>query len=270
MQTILTIAGFDPSSGAGVTADLATIAAHGYFGTSAITALTVQSTLGVRATHPVEAGILAHTLNCLVDDLPPAGIKIGMLGTEANVRVVITFLRRLREAGRKPSVVLDPVIRSSTGAELLSPAGVEPMRRELLWLVDWVTPNTAELAVLTNREVSSREQMESAAMRLAEEYRDLGVAATGGHLDTPDDMVIEPGGKAGEWMPGTRLDSRATHGTGCAYSTALLCGLVDGLRGFAAARRAKEFVAEAIRRAEPLGGGNGPMNLLWPISNGHS
>src|SRR5271168_1333902 len=110
MQTVLTIAGFDPSSGAGVTADLMVFAAHGLFGTSCITSLTVQSTVGVRATTAVSAELVKASLNCLQSDVPPSGIKIGMLGTAANVRAVVEFLETLRgEEGRVP-VVLDPVV----------------------------------------------------------------------------------------------------------------------------------------------------------------
>jgi hydroxymethylpyrimidine/phosphomethylpyrimidine kinase len=265
----LTIAGFDPSSGAGVTADLAVISAHGFFGTSAITSLTVQSTLGVRASHAVDAPILAETLNCLVDDLPPAGIKIGMLATEENVRVVAKFLERFQtgSGGTTIPVVLDPILRSSSGAELLSEAGVEAMRRELLHLVTWVTPNVQELAVLTDRDIATEQRMEDVAIWMTDEWCDLGVVATGGHMERANDFWVEPGGKSGGWLLGEKIASRATHGTGCAFSTALLCALVADDYGEHAVKQAKDFVAEAIRSAEPIGHGNGPMNLLWPLRN---
>jgi hydroxymethylpyrimidine/phosphomethylpyrimidine kinase len=270
-KTILTIAGFDPSSGAGVTADLAVIAAHGHFGISAITALTVQSTLGVKSVEPVAPALLEETLNYLVADLPPDGIKIGMLASEENVRVVAKFLLQFQReyGGTTIPVVLDPVIRSSSGRELLSAAGIESMKKELLHLVSWVTPNTMELSILDERPVTNAEEMEVAAISLTQEWVDLAVAATGGHLDEGADdildIIIETHGKAGEWQRGARIESRATHGTGCAYSTALLCGLVSDVYHFDAARAAKEYVAEAMRSAQPIGQGNGPMNLFWPI-----
>ena len=124
MQTVLTIAGFDPSSGAGVTADLMVFAAHGLFGTSCITGLTVQSTVGVRSTTAVSAEVVKATLDCLVSDLPPAGIKIGMLTTAENVGVVAEFLAAFRDEERRVPVVLDPVLRSSSGRELLDAEGV--------------------------------------------------------------------------------------------------------------------------------------------------
>jgi hydroxymethylpyrimidine/phosphomethylpyrimidine kinase len=190
VRTVLTIAGFDPSSGAGVTADLMVFAAHGLFGISCITGLTVQSTIGVRATAPVSAEIVHDTLDCLQSDLPLAGIKIGMLATAANVVMVVEFLEMLRIEGRRVPVVLDPVLRSSSGRELLDADGVAVMRRRLLPLVDWVTPNMEELGVLTGHLVSRREEMADAAQVLQMMGSELNVVATGGHLDPPDDLVV--------------------------------------------------------------------------------
>jgi len=119
MQTVLTIAGFDPSSGAGITADLMVFAAHGLFGTSCITALTVQSTMGVRSVHPVETNILRTSLECLDEDLRPAGIKIGMLGSAGAIDEVANYLAQVRSRHPQIPVVLDPVLRSSSGRELL-------------------------------------------------------------------------------------------------------------------------------------------------------
>jgi hydroxymethylpyrimidine/phosphomethylpyrimidine kinase len=264
MQTALTIAGFDPSSGAGVTADLMVFAAHGLFGTSCITSLTVQSTVEVRATTAVAPEILRASLSCLQRDVPPAGIKIGMLGTAANVKVVVEFLEALRgEEGRVP-VVLDPVLRSSSGRELLDADGVAVMRKELLPLVDWVTPNLEELGVLTERLVKRREDMPDAAAALQGMGWELNVLATGGHLNPPDDLLLAADGEV-SWLPGEQIVSRSTHGTGCAFSSALLSRLVlkDGMKD--AAVMAKQYVAEAIRTAVPIGKGLGPLNLLWPL-----
>jgi len=260
---LLTIAGFDPSSGAGVTADLATFASHGCFGVSAITALTVQSTVGVRWVHPTEPEILAATLVCLDDDLPPAGIKIGMLATEEIVAVVSDYVERVRDLRPDVWVVLDPVLRSSSGRELLSAAGIDTLQRRLLRLADWTTPNLDELAVLTGLTVDSPQTVEAAAEALQSEYPRLGVVATGGHIDPPNDYVLAPG-KPGIWIEGIHVESRATHGTGCAFSSALLAGLVLGVGVPAGVSGAKHFVAEGIRLAPGLGSGKGPMNLGWP------
>lgn len=267
IQTVLTIAGFDPSSGAGITADLAVIAAHGMFGTSAITALTVQSTLGVRARHVIASPILEATLEYLVEDLPPAGVKVGMLGNRENVRSVVKVLQELRSSGWRIPVVLDPVIRSSSGRELLDGAGVDALLKDLLPLVDWVTPNLLELGVLAGMEVETKSEMSEAVDRLLANHSWLNVAATGGHLDSADDLIALSDGRR-RWLRGEKLVSRATHGTGCAYSTALTCELVAGQEPLQAARLAKNFVSEGIRRAESIGNGNGPMDLLWPIRGG--
>jgi hydroxymethylpyrimidine/phosphomethylpyrimidine kinase len=264
MQTVLTIAGFDPSSGAGVTADLMVFAAHGLFGTSCITGLTVQSTVGVQATTAVSAETVRATLNCLASDVPPVGIKIGMLATAENVRAVAEFLVAFRGEEERVPVVLDPVLRSSSGRELLDAEGVRVMRESLLPLVDWVTPNLEELGVLTGRTVKRREDMDDAAVALQEMGWELNVVVTGGHLNPPDDLLVTAEGET-VWMPGTQMVSRSTHGTGCAFSSALLSRLVLGDSARDAAARAKEYVAEAIRRATPMGKGIGPVNHLWLI-----
>ncbi|MEO6982596.1 MAG: bifunctional hydroxymethylpyrimidine kinase/phosphomethylpyrimidine kinase [Edaphobacter sp.] len=265
MKTVLTIAGFDPSSGAGVTADLMVFAAHGLFGTSCITSLTVQSTVGVLAAHAVSAEVVRATLDCLWSDLAPVGIKIGMLGTAANVAAVAEFLGEVRrDGGKDVSVVLDPVLRSSSGRELLEMEGVRVLRERLLPLVDWVTPNLDELGILTGRCVASREDVPEAALALQAAGGGLNVLATGGHLVQPDDLVVRRGG-AVDWLAGERVETSSTHGTGCALSSALLCGLVGGMEARDAAEAAKRYVAEAMRSAAPLGKGRGPMHLLWPL-----
>ncbi len=266
MKTVLTIAGYDPSSGAGITADLMVFAAHGLFGTSCITSLTVQSTLGVVASHPVAPDLLRDTLGCLFADLPPAGIKIGMLGTAASVHVVADFLAQVRSKSPLTPVVLDPVLCSSSGRELLDPAGVEALRARLLPLVDWVTPNLDELALLTGLPVKVRADLPTAAGAL-QRMGGLGlsVLATGGHLESPDDLLLLPGGQLA-WLAGELIASNSTHGTGCAFSSALLSRLVMGDAPLAAAVAAKEYAAEAIRTAVPRGGGRGPLNHLHPRS----
>lgn len=263
----MTIAGFDPSSGAGITADMAVFAAHGFFGTAAITALTVQSTVGVRRVQPVDAGLLADMLACLEEDMPPAGIKIGMLADRSQVTVIARYLQRLVEEGRKPRTVLDPVLRSTSGAELLTAAGLDTMMDELLPQVDVVTPNAAELALLAGQPCASEEQIKAAAAALALRYADLSVLATGGDRAEPDDVLNQAG--TCTTLKGTRIETSATHGTGCALSSALLCGLVAGMSLEKSTINAKRYVETAMRLAEPRGSGNGPMQLLWPLLKQH-
>jgi hydroxymethylpyrimidine/phosphomethylpyrimidine kinase len=276
MRTVLTIAGFDPSSGAGATADLMVFAAHGLFGTACITALTVQSTLGVQATHPVSADIVAATLECLAVDLPPAGVKIGMTSSTDNLFSICKILYKLRQIhatdARAPKVpvVLDPVLRSSSGRELLDEAGVVALRERLLPLVDWVTPNLDELSVLAGEPVAGREEVPRACRALQGKISGpggrLGIFATGGHMDPPDDFLLLPNGEE-IWLPGERVVTRSTHGTGCALSSAFLSRLVLGDEPREAAAAAKEYVAGAMRTAVEIGSGRGPMNHLWPLHN---
>jgi hydroxymethylpyrimidine/phosphomethylpyrimidine kinase len=261
----LSIAGHDPSSGAGVTADLQTFAAHRVFGVSAITALTVQSTLGVSAVETVSPQFLRQTLDALEADLPAQGIKIGMLGSAAIAAEVAAFL------ADKPGIptVLDPILRSSSGAALLEPEGLKATLEQLLPMVAWATPNWMELSALTGLPVASLGQAEAAMHHLGRSYPHLTIVATGGDQARPIDQLRLPGGEGhnGEvyLFAAERVETRATHGTGCAFSSALLCRLLHGDDPITAVRGAKEYVTEALRRAPEIGHGNGPLDLLWPL-----
>lgn len=269
----LTVAGFDPSSGAGVTADLKVFANHGVYGVAALTALTVQSTQGVRRVELVSGQLLQETLECLAEDLTIAGVKIGMLGSTEAVRVVAAFLRTVGIP--RDRVVLDPVIRASSGAELLSAEGLGLLREELLPVVGWVTPNVEELGALLGEpgEFVSRDHIPELAGRLAQlggselsSRRDgsgLNVVVTGGHLYPPDDFLrTADGGET--WFPGERVETTSTHGTGCAFSSALLCRLLRGEAAVDAVGGAKMWVKRAMETAVPQGLGKGPLNLSLP------
>lgn len=259
---VLTIAGFDPSSGAGATADLKVFAAHGFYGMACLTALTIQSTLGVRRIEPVAPKTVLDTLRCLREDVEFAGVKIGMLATAGNVEVVAEWLA---ESGvGRSRVVLDPVLRASSGGELLEPTGVARLKARLLAQVGWITPNRRELEVLTGSTVKSRAEVESAARKLqaiaGESGREgLHVVVTGGDSERPDDHLLPASGE-GIWLRGERIETRSTHGTGCAFSSALLCRLVWEDDPPQAVRNAKDYVEAALRGAYPVGRGKGPMN----------
>jgi hydroxymethylpyrimidine/phosphomethylpyrimidine kinase len=260
----LTIAGFDPGSGAGVTADLKTFAAHGIYGVACISALTVQSTQGVRAVEPLSPGLVRATLDCLVEDVALSGVKIGMLGTSAVAAEVASFLRA--QSGKIPRerIVLDPVLRSTSGTPLIDANGLRIIRDELLHCVGWITPNIHELAILAGEdsETFGRDLFPAATARLKQGNAELGVVVTGGHLDQPDDFLFSPSGEQ-TWLPGEKVVTNSTHGTGCAFSTAMLCGLVSGLNPKDAVASAKAYVTEALRSAYPIGKGKGPMNHLF-------
>jgi hydroxymethylpyrimidine/phosphomethylpyrimidine kinase len=264
----LTIAGFDPGSGAGITADLKTFSAHGIYGVACISALTVQSTLGVRAVEPLSALLVRQTLECLAEDISFSGIKIGMLGSSAVVCEVSSFLTTQSGAIPRDRIVLDPVLRSTSGTPLIDRDGVNVLREKLLPQVGWITPNVDELALLVGG-TSGREQVPAAAARLQAMAARLGndelnVVVTGGHLDRPDDFLLTAWGEE-SWLEGEKIVTNATHGTGCAFSSALLCGLISGRSPREAAAAAKAYVTEALRSAYPVGKGKGPMNHLFPF-----
>jgi hydroxymethylpyrimidine/phosphomethylpyrimidine kinase len=263
----LTIAGFDPGSGAGITADLKTFSAHRVYGVACISALTVQSTQGVRAVEPISANLVRQTLDCLAEDIVLSGIKIGMLGSSAVAGEVASFL--LGQSARVPRnrIVLDPVLRSTSGSPLLDTNGVRVLRDQLLNCVGWITPNIQELCILAGGDPGRREQVPALAARLKQIATQLGneelnVVVTGGDLSRPDDFLLTASGEQ-RWLPGERIATNSTHGTGCAFSSALLCGLISGLSEWEAVATAKAYVAEALRSAYPLGKGKGPMNHLY-------
>jgi len=250
---VLSIAGYDPSSGAGVTADVKTIAAHGCYGVTCITALTVQSTAGVRRVEPVDGGVIAETLELLADDLEIRAVKIGMPGSAAAANAVARFLSR----HSIENVVLDPVIKSSSGADLISSDGLRVLKTTFLTLADVVTPNINEAAVLTGLRVTTADEMKAAAARL-HQLGARNVIVTAGHLDPPHDLLSR-GGKQMIFLKGKKIATRSTHGTGCAFSTALACRLALGEDLLDAAKNAKRYVESALRRAPALGKGIGPV-----------
>ena len=271
--TVLSIAGLDPSSGAGFTADLKVFAAHGLYGLTCPTALTVQSTQGVRHSRPVDATLIEETLACLASDIQIAGVKIGMLANSVNVRAVAAWLASY--AGQHPGlpVVLDPVLCSSSGAVLLAPDAIEILRQELLPLVTVVTPNLAEAAMLAGHNAPSshrwqRSEVEAMACTVQSHLSPATGTAliTGGHLEDAgrcDDYLLESGKREGCWIPGKRIATRSTHGTGCAFSSALLCALVEGQRLANAVASAKHYIESALAAAYPVGLGRGPMHHLF-------
>jgi hydroxymethylpyrimidine/phosphomethylpyrimidine kinase len=212
----------------------------------------------------VDADLVRDTLFELVRDLPPAAVRIGMLGNGLIAEVVADFL----ETVRPPHVVLDPVLRSTSGAALLDTRGEAVLRNRLLRLMDVITPNIEEAAVLCGGlpgETGSG--WEAKMVDFAARLHQLGcksVVITGGHLDHADDLLSI--GLAGnpkiEWFLAPKLQSRATHGTGCAFAMAIACNLATGLDLSSSVREAKAYVRRAIETAAPLGHGFGPLNHL--------
>jgi len=268
----LTIAGFDPGSGAGITADLKTFSAHRVYGVACISALTVQSTQGVRAVEPLSGTLVRQTLDCLAEDVGLAGIKIGMLESSGIVTEVVSFLVGQSGKPARNRIVLDPVLRSTSGTPLLDTNGIQVMRDQLLNRIGWITPNIQELAILIGEDPGGRDQVPAQAAQLKDIARRLGnnelnVVVTGGDLSRPDDFLLTASGEQ-YWFSGERIATNSTHGTGCAFSSALLCELISGSGAKEAVAAAKAYVTEGLRSAYPVGKGKGPMNHLYRFDPG--
>jgi hydroxymethylpyrimidine/phosphomethylpyrimidine kinase len=264
---VLTIAGFDPSSGAGVTADVKTIAAHGCYGVACITAITVQSTSGVRRVEPVDPGLITQTLEELAADISIAAVHIGMLGTGKVVLAVADFLAERKGKSKLPNIVLDPILKSSSGADLLDRPGTKLLIEKLIPLSAVLTPNVNEAAVLTGLKVTDLDEMRAAAAKL-HEMGAPAVVVTGGHLEKAIDLLsfTTKRGIEQEVFRAERQRSNSTHGTGCAFATAMACHLALD-RGLAeAALLAKTYVTAAIAAGHPLGRGTGPVHHLYRMN----
>lgn len=253
-SVVLSIAGYDPSSGAGITADIKTIAAHGCYGITCITALTVQSTQGVRRVVPVNGKVIADTLNELAGDFEIAAVKIGMLGSADAAKAVAAFLKR----HCFKTIVLDPVLVSSSGARLLSRDGARVLKEKLLKLAQVITPNIDEAAALCGLHVRDAADMPAAAGRL-HKLGARNVIITGGHLDPPTDFLSMDSGERIKIFTGKKISARSTHGTGCAFSAALACNLALGSDLVRATLEARNYVAAALKSASALGKGIGPV-----------
>jgi hydroxymethylpyrimidine/phosphomethylpyrimidine kinase len=263
MKRALTIAGSDSGGGAGIQADLKTFAAHGVFGMTAITAITAQNTLGVSAVHTVPADIVVAQIEAVVSDIGVDAIKTGMLATAAIVEAVAAAIVDLD----LPRVVIDPVMVAKGGARLLDADAIEAMKTELFRRAMVITPNAAEAEALTGLEVRTLAQAHAAARAL----RALGPAAVlvkGGHLPGEEAVDVLFDGSSAIELRAPRIRTTSTHGTGCTFASAIAANLALGAALPEAARRAKDYLTEAIRRAEPLGGGHGPVNHFWTQERG--
>jgi hydroxymethylpyrimidine/phosphomethylpyrimidine kinase len=267
---VLTIAGFDPSSGAGVTADIKTIAAHGCYGVAAITAMTVQSTAGVKRVEPADAVLLTESLEELDSDLDILAVHIGMLGSGKVARAVADFLAGKpsgRGKHRLPNIILDPILKSSSGSDLVDSSGSKILIERLIPLADVVTPNADEAFTLTGIKIKDVDDMKAAAAKLHEMGAEA-VVVTGGDLEKATDLLSfkTKRGIEHQVFKAERQRSKSTHGTGCAFATAMACHLALD-RGLAEATLlAKTYVTAAISYGQPLGKGTGPVHHLYRMN----
>lgn len=238
----LTIAGSDPSGGAGIQADLRTFAAHGVLGYSAVTAITAQDHNYVSAVHPVNPDVVAHQIQVVLDSLKPAAVKTGMLATVAIVEAVAEVL-----TGTGLPLVIDPVFSSTGGVSLLESGGLEAMVERLVPLASVVTPNLKEAAMLLGRDLDTREPDRDAAIALASRFG-CWVLLKGGHLTGPATDLLTDGLRIMEFSQ-LRVPGPDVHGTGCVLSAAIAANLAGGVRLDVAVGKAKEFVTAAISAA---------------------
>ena len=257
----MTIAGFDPSSGAGANADVKTIAAHGCYGVAALTALTVQSTSGVKRWEPNDVALLRAMLDELHEDCKIAAVHIGMLGNASLVNAIADFL----ESSRLPCIVLDTIIQASSGTILLDEAGVAAMNQRLFPLASVITPNAPEAAILIGGTVESVDEMKAAAQQLKENGA-KAVVVTGGHLNPTVDVLLSANGDL-QTFKSEKLDTSYTHGTGCAFSTSIACHLAHARPLPEAVLLAKSFLTAAIANGYPVGRGVNPVNHMYRMRN---
>ena len=258
VRSVLSIAGSDSSGGAGIQADIKTIAAHKLFAQTAITALTAQNTMGVSAVLDVSPEFVERQIDAVFEDIRPDAVKVGMVSSPAIVQVIAQALERHHAT----NVVVDPVMVATSGDSLASDGVVDALRTYLFPLACVITPNIPEACVLWGRAIESRQEQQDAA-------RDLlatGAAAVlvkGGHGDGEayDVLALSDGSVCGFAAP--RVDTSNTHGTGCTLSSAIACGLAEGKPLEQAVEQAKAYVTGALAAGLELGRGNGPVDHMW-------
>lgn len=257
MKTVLTIAGSDCSGGAGIQADLKTITSLGLYGESVITALTAQNTMGVADVFPISPDFLEKQLACVFEDIVPDAVKVGMITGVEQMRVIRDCLVKYRAR----YVVMDTVMVSTSGRNLMEPEAFDYYRQELLPLASLYTPNLPEAELLLKTSMKTKEERVAAARQFALQYRGI-IYLKGGHDDNhADDLFFD--GEQIVWYEAPHIESSNTHGTGCTLSSAIACGLAMGLSAKESVRNAKEYVTGAIADGMNLGKGNGPLNHMY-------
>lgn len=259
----LSIAGSDSGGGAGIQADLKTFQAFGVFGTTVVTAITAQNTLGVRGVHPIPLEMVRAQLRAVAEDLRPAAFKSGMLATRELVEAVAEGIRE----HRLERYVLDPVMVATSGDRLLDQEAVRSVAEQLLPLAALVTPNLDEAAILAGGPVDTPDDMRRAAAELVERGARAALLK-GGHLQGEELVdILYDGREWHEWRR-RRLPTRSTHGTGCTLSAAVAAGLAHGRPLRAAVDDALAYVNRAMRAAPGLGSGHGPLNHMVGADQG--
>jgi hydroxymethylpyrimidine/phosphomethylpyrimidine kinase len=255
VRVALTIAGSDPTGGAGLQADLQVFRAFGVHGAAVVTALTVQDTAKIHRVLPVFPNVVLEQLRVLLADVMPHAVKLGMLATDDVARSVALGLRELDRAPAPVPIVVDPVLEASDGTRLLEPRA-RGVLEELIGRSAITTPNLPEARELTGCDVSTEEGVEAAGSALVTSLGAAAALVKGGHRDGPPDdlLVVREGGSASlTWLRGQRIEAGRVHGTGCALASAIAAGLARGVELRDAVERARRFVANSLRDAEAVG-----------------
>lgn len=259
---VLIIAGSDSGGGAGIQADIKTVTALGGYAMTAITAVTVQNTIGVTNVHEIPPNIVREQIEVVVGDLGADAWKLGMLGSAAHAR---TVLESWYAVGAGVPVVLDPVMIAKGGASLLAEDAIAVIRDELMSIAAIVTPNAPEAEALTGAEVRDLDGQMNAAEILVEQLGAWSALVKGGHIDgdTVRDVLLTREGYRVFESP--RIETRATHGTGCTLASAIAAHIAQGLAIEPAVEKARAYLMEGIRNAPGLGQGHGPLGHNWPL-----
>ena len=259
MKTALTIAGSDSSGGAGIQADIKTMAANGVYAMSAVTALTAQNTTGVYGILESTPEFLANQLDCIFTDIFPDAVKTGMVSSTGLIEVIADKLKQYKAK----NIVVDPVMVATSGSRLISQEAVDALKELLLPLATVLTPNIPEAEVLSGLTISGPADMERAAQAIGETYG-CAVLCKGGHdLNDANDLLWRDG--TCKWFHGRRIDNPNTHGTGCTLSSAIASNLAKGCDLDTAVERAKAYLSGALAAMLDLGTGQGPMDHLFDL-----
>ena len=254
MKKILTIAGSDCSGGAGIQADIKTISAHKMYAMSAITALTAQNTTGVYGICETNSEFVGKQLDCIFEDIFPDAIKIGMV---SSVDIIKIICEKLKQYDPK-NIVIDPVMFSTSGHNLMSSDAMDTLKTQLLPLADIITPNIFEAESIAGINISNKEDMMKAAKEISKTLN-CHILIKGGHLsDSADDLLYFK--DEFKWFNARRIDNPNAHGTGCTLSSAIACNLAGGKDMEQSVKQAKEYITKALNSRLNLGKGSGPLN----------